>query len=334
MFMRIFLKQLHKISVLTALEASRQPIFLLLTTTVVIFIALLPLLITHVVGESSRVVRDSALAVQLVFGLVLGCYAATSTITREIRRGTLASIISKPVDRWIFFLSKFSGVATIMVVFATVTTLATMLSVRTAAVTFLFDWWGIGPLLSGVLLAYMIAGLQNYFLRAPFVSRAFWLLAVMILLAFAVSCLIPAHFSEMGSHHEHSHGHLPPVESAIPWGILPAGILVGVSMILMSSFAVSLATRFDLVPTFSICLGIFMLGLMSDYLFGQRADENPWFSLIYGLLPNWQHFWAVDALNQDGIPWMYTGLATGYAGIYSLVILAVGLIAFYRMEVK
>jgi len=329
-----WIKQFIGITSLTALEASRQPIFLLLTTSVITFIALLPLLITHVVGESSRIVRDSALALQLVSGLVLGCYAATSTITREIRRGTLASIISKPVNRWLFFIAKFAGVTLIMLVFVLMTTMATMLSVRTAAVTFLFDWWGIGPLMAGIFLAYSMAGLQNYFSRRPFVSRAYWLLLLAVILAFVISCLIPAHDVVAG--HDHGHHHEPgePHGSAIPWNILPAGILIGLAMILLSSFAVSLAIRFELIPTFSMCLGIFLLGLMSDYLFGQRADENALFGIIYGLLPNWQHFWAVDALNKNGIPWAYTLLVTGYTMVYSTVVLSAGLSSFYRMEVK
>ena len=90
--MRTTQRQFSSITRLTALEASRQPIFLLLTTVVILFIGLLPLLITHVIGDADRVIRDSALAVQLVSGLVLGCYAATSTITRELLRGVLGSL--------------------------------------------------------------------------------------------------------------------------------------------------------------------------------------------------------------------------------------------------
>jgi len=329
-----WIKQFFGITLLTALEASRQPIFLLLTTSVIVFIALLPLLITHVVGESSRIVRDSALAVQLVSGLVLGCYAATSTITREIRRGTLASIISKPVSRWLFFIAKFSGVTLILLVFVAITTLATMLSVRTAAITFSFDWWGIGPLLIGVLLAYGLAGLQNYIFRYPFVSRAYWLLTMAIIIAFVISCFVPAHYDLTGHHHGHQLDSSDSPLSAIPWHILPAGLLIGLAMILLNSFAVSLAIRFELITTISLCISIFLLGLMSDYLFGQRTDENTLFSLIYGLLPNWQHFWAVDALNGKGIPWAYTALVAVYTAVYSMVVLLAGLASFYKMEVK
>lgn len=327
-------RQFAGICRLTALEASRQPIFLLLSTIVLVFIGLLPVLITHVIGESSRIVRDSALALQLASGLLLGCFAATSTITRELRKGTLASIISKPVSRWVFFLAKFSGVALIMLVYATITTMATMLSVRTAAVTFAFDWWGMLPLLAAVGIAYLLSGLQNYVKKTPFVSRAYWLLTFAVFCAFVVSALVPAGPAPLGGEHGHTHAVVVIANSAIPWAILPAGVLIGLAMVLLSAFAVSLAVRFDMIPTFSICLGIFMLGLMSDYLFGRQSATNELLAAAYWIVPNWQNFWAVDALTKGSIPWVYIGLVAEYVAIYTAVVLATGLLAFYRMDVK
>lgn len=309
--------QFFTIARMTALEASRQPIFLLLTTSVVLFIGLLPLSITHVIGDSARIVRDSALALQLVSGLILACFAATSTITRELRKGTLASIISKPIPRALFFLAKFAGVAAIMFTYALTTTLATMLATRTAAVPFYHDWWGVGPLLAALPLAYLWSGLQNYLHQIPFVSRAYLVLTLCVAGAFAVSAFIPAQG-----------------EPAIPWEIFPAGLLIALAMILISAFAVSLATRLEMVPTLSICLGIFLAGLMSDYFFGARAATSKVFATLYALLPNWQHYWAVDALHGGGIPWIYTAGVAAYTALYGLAILAAGLWAFNNMEVK
>ena len=320
--MRTTQRQFSSITRLTALEASRQPIFLLLTTVVILFIGLLPLLITHVIGDADRVIRDSALAVQLVSGLVLGCYAATATITRELHKGTLASILSKPVGRTLFFLAKFAGVALIMVIFAATTTLATMLSVRTVAEPYVYDWWGIGPLFVSVLLAYAWAGLQNFFMRTPFVSRTYLLVTIAVAAAFLVSCLVPAEGSSEG------------FASALPWNIVPAGLLIGLAMVLLSAFAVTLAIRMDLVPTLTLCFTIFLLGLMSDYLFGRQADVHWFFALLHGIVPNWQHFWAVDALKGNGIPWSYTANVAVYVALYSAVVLSGGLYLFKRMEVK
>lgn len=318
LIMQTGVNQFLTIARMTALEASRQPIFLLLTTSVVLFIGLLPLTITHVIGDSARIVRDSALALQLVSGLILACFAATSTITRELRKGTLASIISKPIPRALFFLAKFAGVVAIMFTYALTTTLATMLATRTAAIPFFHDWWGVGPLFAALLLAYLWSGLQNFLRQIPFVSRAYLTLSLGVIAAFIVSACMPA-----------AHG-----EPAIPWPVFPAGLLIGFAMILICAFAVSLATRLEMVPTLSICLGIFLAGLMSDYFFGARAATSAGYATLYALLPNWQHYWAVDALHGGGIPWIYTAGVAAYTVLYGVAILAAGLWTFNNMEVK
>ncbi len=316
------LNQLIAIARLTALEASRQPIFLLLTTSVMVFIGLMPVLITHVIGDAARMVRDSALALQLVSGLILACYAASATITRELRQGTLASIVSKPIPRELFLLAKFTGVAFIMAAYALITTLATMLSVRTASIAFVYDWWGIGPLLAAIFVAYAWSALQNFFTRVPFVSRAYLSLTLAVVAAFLVSCFIPAEYGET------SFG------AALPWNIIPAGILLAMAMILFSALAVALATRLDMLPTVSLCLGLLLAGMMSDYLLGSRAHEGIIFALLYALVPNWQHYWAIDALHSGSIPLSYVGATAIYTIVYGSAVLACGLLSFRTMEVK
>lgn len=315
--MRSGFKQFITIARMTALEASRQPVFLLVSTSAILFIALLPLIVTHVIGDSARIIRDSALALQLVSGLLLACFAATSTITRELRKGTLAAIISKPIPRGLFFLAKFAGVAVIMGSYVIATTLSAMLATRTAAVPFIYDWWGVGPLFIAVLLAYVVSGLVNFVRRIPFLSRAYATLIFFIIIAFAISARVASRDGQ-----------------TVPWDMLPAGLLIGLATLLLSAFAASLATRLDMIPTLSICLALFLAGLMSDYLFGARAGDHILFAAMHALLPNWQHFWAVDALQYDGIPWSYVAQAGAYATVYGLAVLAAGLWSFNNMEVK
>jgi hypothetical protein len=40
----------------------------------------------------------------------------------------------------------------------------------------------------------------------------------------------------------------------------------------LAGLALACSTRFDLIPTLAICSAFFLLGIMSDYLFGRRAD--------------------------------------------------------------
>ena len=129
--MRLRLKQSIALAWLTAVEALRQPIVLLLTLSCVVFVALLPGLIMHVMGEPDRLVRDSALAVQFVGGLLLAGYTACAAVKHEIQRGTVATVLTKPVGRTLFFLSKYAGVAfaSFLVDYAVFLTLAYLLGV-------------------------------------------------------------------------------------------------------------------------------------------------------------------------------------------------------------
>ena len=52
---------------------------------------------------------------------------------------------------------------------------------------------------------------------------------------------------------------------------------------------------------------MFLLGLMTDYLFKGAADGGSWWAKVgYAVIPNWQQFWLADALeDKKSIPWTY-----------------------------
>lgn len=321
--MRLQAKQFTAVASMTALEAMRQPILLLLTLSTVAFIAAMPFVFTHVLGESVRIVRDSAMALLFVGGLVMGSHAASAALAREIRRGTASSILSKPVERGLFFLAKYTGVAIAMLLYAAVTTVAAVLSTRCARESFYYDWWGAGPLFSAILLALAISGLENYFARRPFVSRCFGWLVVLLPVALAVSCFQPVDAEKSTA-----------FGSGMPWNVVPAATLVALAILVLAGFAMALSTRLEIAPTLTLCSAIFMAGLMSDYLLGRHAGTSRLAAFLYGIIPNWQHFWAMDALNAHGIPWSYVLHAAGYAGLYLAALLCAGIVSIRGMEVR
>src|SRR5262245_13254982 len=96
---------------LTAIEAIRQPIVLLLFTACVALTAITPMILLHAFGEYGKVSRETGLALHFLFGLLVAVQAAGSTLSREVREGTAAAVLSKPVGRTTFFLAKFAGIA-------------------------------------------------------------------------------------------------------------------------------------------------------------------------------------------------------------------------------
>ena len=85
---------------------------------------------------------------------------------------------------------------------------------------------------------------------------------------------------------------------------------------------------------------LFLLGLMSDYLFGRAAEAGSWWATIcHTVLPNWQLFWLADAIEgtrSHAIPgvWGYVGKATGYVVSYLGASLAVALMLFEDRELS
>ncbi|MFH0880699.1 MAG: ABC transporter permease subunit [Lentisphaerota bacterium] len=321
--MKVLIRQFMALAGLTALETLRQPVFLLISTTSLVFIALLPLLITHTLGEARNMVLDSALALHFVCGVVLGSLAASATLSREIRRGTAATILCKPVNRGVFFLAKFSGIAAVMLLFSTAACMATILSDRVASNEYETDWWALAPLLAAPLLAYAAAGIMNYLTRRPFSSAAFSWLAALVTGAFLFGAWVGpgGQTSSFGLNYA--------------WKILPASLLVTMAILILAGIAVSLATRLDMIPNLSVCSLLFLLGLMSDYLLGRHAATSLLARLGYTLIPNLQHFWVSDALHGgEAIPWHYVLQAGLYSASYLAAMLMMGALMFRNMEVK
>ena len=85
-------------------ELVRQPVCLLITLASVALSTALPLMIAHQLGQQGGLARDGALAFELTGGTILAAYAACSTLSREMRSGTILTILSRPIGRSTLFL--------------------------------------------------------------------------------------------------------------------------------------------------------------------------------------------------------------------------------------
>lgn len=295
---------------LTALETMRQPICLILTTLCIVGVVLFPVLIAHRMGESAKLIRDSGMALHLLTGLILATYAASSTIVKEIRRGTVASILSKPVSREIFILAKFTGIAVVMLMFSTMASLATILSERAGIRAFKVDYWALLPILAFIASAYAYAMWVNYRERRSFSSNAYVLMFIAVIVAFVFSgvmdtngkfTFMPSTGWDWGSHYN--------------LNLIPACIMVAMGVLMLQAIATAFAIRLEAVPTLSICTVLFALGLTSAYFFGQ--SDNVIAETAYRLVPNWSRFWMADVLTDRGVvPWSLVFATAGYAALY------------------
>ena len=324
------MRQFWNIAVNAFMELIRQPVFLLLLTGSLLFEIFLAVPYYFAFGDEPKLVNNSVLAVMLLSGLFGAVLSASASLAREIRTGTALAVLSKPVGRAQFLLAKFAGLAAALTVLTYVNMIGVLIASRMA-----FDAYGktdlpaIGILAAGIAGAYALAGFSNFFLRRPFVSNA---VLGMVGLTTLAAFLIFQFTTQQESLGTTAH---------VDWRLVPAGILILFALWIIAALAIACSTRLDTIPTLAICSGIFLLGLMSDYIYSQAGGKieghAPWWaSTLYTILPNWQLFWLADALDmgKSTFHWGYVAKAFGYVVGYAGAALAVATALFEERELN
>jgi ABC-2 type transport system permease protein len=305
------------------MELIRQPVFLLITTSSAVFAVFLASVPYFGFGDDPKLAKDSVLALMLLAGLLAAVLSASNSVAREIRTGTALAVLAKPVGRAQFLLAKYAGLAAALVVLIYVNLIAALLASRMAYDAYgSTDWLGLGLFYGFIALAYGMAAFSNFFLRRPFVSDAVLSLVVTTTLAFVVINFIS------------KEGRLQPFATDIDWRMMPASVLILFAVWILAGLALLCSTRLEMMASLAICSAFFLLGLMSDYLFGRPAEAGSWWaSIVYTVLPNWQLLWVADALDEGRrIPWGYVATAFGYVVAYVGAALAVALALFEDRE--
>jgi ABC-type transport system involved in multi-copper enzyme maturation permease subunit len=320
------MRQFATIATNAFMELVRQPVFLLLMTSSAVFEIFLAAPYYFAFGDEPRLVKNSTLAVMLLAGLIGAVLSASSSLAREIRTGTALAVLSKPVGRAQFLLAKYAGLVVALALLSYVNLVAVLLASRMAFDAYgSTDMFAVGVFTGAIVVAYLLGGFSNFFLRRPFVSDAVFALLIMVTVAFIVINF----YTKEGKPQEFAKG--------VDWRLIPAGLLVLFALWILAGLALACSTRFDVIPTLAICSAIFLLGIMSDYLFGRRAEAGSWWaSVLYTLIPNWQLFWLADALDpgKSTFHWSYVGKAFLYVAGYVGAALAVAVLLFEERELS
>ena len=320
------MRQFVTIAINAFMELVRQPVFLLLMTGSAIFEIFLATPYYFAFGDEPKLIKNSVLAVMLLAGLFGAVLSASASLAREIRSGTALAVLSKPVSRAQFLLAKYVGLMAALTVATYVNLTAALIASRMT-----FDAYGstdlaaVGIFTGGVVAAYALGGFSNFFLRRPFVSDTVFALMFTISLA----AFVIFNFTEQKETMN--------VMAKVDWRLVPAGVLILFALWILAALALACSTRFDMIPTLAICSAFFLLGLMSDYLFGRPADKGSWWgTALYSLIPNWQNFWLAAALEtgKSTFHWGYVGKAFAYAACYVGATLTVALTLFEDRELS
>ena len=164
------------------------------------------------------------------------------------------------------------------------------------------DLFAVGIFALAIRAGLLLGGFSNFFLRRPFVSDAVFGLVLMVTVAFRGD-----QFLRQGSARRR------PSPPGVDWRLVPAALLILFALWILAALALACSTRLDMIPTLAICSAFFLLGIMSDYLFGRPARRRGCggHRSLYTVTPNWQLFWLADALEtgRATFHWGYVGKA-------------------------
>jgi hypothetical protein len=343
-----FIQQSFAIARATVVESIQQPVAFLIFASGVLSTLLVPIFQFHRFSEEGRLARDSGFSTLMVFGLALAVTAAGRAVAVEIKRGTAAAIIGKPVDRSLFVFSKWLGVCGVILLFWLGMTAATLLAERGSAhlvvselcthtqhgaddscetTGYVMDSVTLTLGICGVLIALLFSAFQQYAKRRRFGVSAFVGIAVSQLMVVALCGL----FDRMG-HLRVVLKNPPTYLSDLDWRILSVSVLVLFALLIFAALATALATRLQTGAVLAVCVLALLIGLAGDLLAGNAALFSVQ-GFLAGILPDIQHFWMCDALAQGGrLSWHYVSEAGLYAlGCCTLFITA-GCISFANRD--
>lgn len=257
------MRQFTTIAINAFMELVRQTVFLVLLSVSAAFIVFLANVYYFALGDDPKMTKDSILAVIFLTGLFGAVLSAAASVAHELRTGTALAVLAKPVGRVKFLTAKFVGVA-IALTLLTYVNLAAALTASKLAFTSYGEpnLKAISVFYGAMLLAYAIGGFNNFFLNRPFVSDTVFALTVTTTLAFvAINAIVPSGYMFAEGY-----------EGKADPRLIPAVLLILFALWMLAGIAIACATRLDLIPTLAVCSAVFVLGLMSDYLFGRHAE--------------------------------------------------------------
>jgi FlaA1/EpsC-like NDP-sugar epimerase len=108
-----------------------------------------------------------------------------------------------------------------------------------------------------------------------------------------------------------------PAENKLNLLDIYASILLLIALFVLTAAALMFSTRFNVLVTLNCCIGLFLLGLISDYVFGRLAHAHLWAKIGKIIVPSLQVFWISDAIYEKTVT-----ITAGYiasCGIYGLI---------------
>lgn len=269
----------------TFVESIRQPIFFILVVASGLAQVFNTMLSAYSMGYTedmevygdNKLLLDMGLATVLVCATLLAAFVATSVLSREIENKTALTVISKPIGRPLFVIGKYIGVSGAILLAVTIMLLFLLFAIRHGVMSTARDTVN-GPVLVfaglGVLGAVGMAIWTNYFYGWVFSSTAVVIMLPLLLVGYFGVLLLDKDWKVI------------PIAQEFKPEILKASGCVALSMLVLTAVAITASTRLKQVMTIVVCAGVFLAGLLSNYLLGRYAFVNEQIAVVRSV--EWQ----------------------------------------------
>ncbi|MFA5554584.1 MAG: ABC-2 transporter permease [Phycisphaerae bacterium] len=309
----------------TFTETIRQPVYGVIIAAALLLLAIGPHLTMYTMEDDNKLLREVGLSTLFLASLFISIFAASGAVGHEIENKTILTVLSKPVQRPVFILAKFFGVAGAAALAHYICTIALLMAIRHGVIETVRDEYDMTVMLSAaaaILFTVLLSALFNYVYDWKFSSTAIVLGSIFATFVIIFLALVDRNWQ------------YNPQENSINLLDIYASILLFLGALVIIALATALSARFNTVVTLSGCIGLFLLGLISDYTFGRFADDYLLARIFYHIVPNLQVFWVSDAIYEEAVvPLGYILTAGIYAVTYTAGILALAIAVFQRRQV-
>ena len=308
----------------TFTEAIRQPVYAAIIFTALLLIFLSPSLTMYTMSDDNKLLRELGLSTLFLAGLFVAIFSASGAVAEEIENKTITTVMTKPIPRPVFIIAKFLGVFAAIILAHYICTIGLLMAIRHGVLTSAsdpHDWTVIAAAAAATGLTLILTAFFNYIYDWKFSSTAMVMLAFFATISVVFLAFIDRDWK------------FNPAGNGINTSDVYGSILLLLAMSVIAALAVAFSARFNTVITLCLCLGIFLLGLISAYIFSRFADQHLWAKAGEILVPNLQVFWISDAIYEGNpVPLKYLYIVASYAICYSAGILSLAIAAFQRRQ--
>jgi ABC-2 family transporter protein len=295
-------------------EIIRQPVYVILLAVGLVLIAISPYVTMFSMGDDTTLMVDMGLATILLLGLILALVCSSQIISREIETRTAGTMMSKPVGRFAFITSKFVAVLCALSLACFMLIVMLLATVRFGVPSAAYMETDVPALLAQILplvLAVVLGTACNFFFAWNFSSTA--VVAALVLFGLSLVGITV----------------IAPDGGISPWAVLQivserhmievikAALLVTMGIWVLGALAVTVATRANVVMQTVVCVAVFFLlmigqfllspvvGLDCEVVLGEPASTGP-----LGSLPN-EHLALLERLKvmrkaDDDDQWLFS----------------------------